>query len=498
MSTASSASSTMIHISRIPVLVGVFLSLLVILIPVKVSAVDATEASEQQIALINVTFDTEVLYLTEGREETFNFTILHYLDTENATIAFQSASDFAFKVVNASDATIAISPADDYPKTMRVTLRGNHISISELSVLMSVGESVFEISTTTVKTNLVPNPVYVIVNYVTLGIIILSFVTMGMTIDLKLIWERLRRPWAVLIGMLCQFFIMPALAFGLAKAFSLDSASAIGLVLDGSCPGGYLSNTLSVILDADYVLSLTMTFCSNVLAMGMMPLNLFIYTTRLTDDNESLDTPFIEIAIQLIILIIPIGLGMIIRYKWPSIKDKAMKLLKPVSTIVLAITLATSLPFQLYIFAAPWNVYVAAFLLPLCGAFCGSVISKITCIKPNAAIVTISLETGVQNALMATSIISLFYPHPEAELAARVPFLIFLMTLFEGIAIAAIYLPYKKFFKKDDGEEGDDKKKTIKDEKMKEVYAPEEMKEKRKEKSEEETEQYTNPAFENN
>ncbi|XP_063963283.1 ileal sodium/bile acid cotransporter-like [Lytechinus pictus] len=261
---------------------------------------------------------------------------------------------------------------------------------------------------------------------------------------------------------------------------------------------GYLSNTLSVLLDADYVLSLTMTFCSNILAMGMMPLNLFIYTTRLTDDNESLNTPFGEIAIQLVILIIPIGIGMIIRYKWPKLQEKAMKLLKPVSTIVLAITLATSLPFQLYIFDAPWNVYLAAFLLPLCGAFCGSVIAKITCIKPNAAIVTISLETGVQNALMANSIIVLFYPKPEAELAARVPFLIFLMTLFEGILIAAIYLPYKHFCKKPD-DEVDDEEKKIKDEKMKEVYSPEEMKEKKGGDGGHTTESaYENPAFQKN
>ena len=112
--------------------------------------------------------------------------------------------------------------------------------------------------------------------------------------------------------------------------------------------------------------------------------------------------------------------------------------------------------------------------------------------------------TGVQNALMAVSIIQLFYPHPEAELAAAVPFLIFLMTLFEGIVIAAIYLPYKHFFKKPDDEEADDDEKKIKnDEKMKEVYSAEEMKERNGDGGgqggdDKEDAQYTNPAFDKN
>lgn len=98
---------------------------------------------------------------------------------------------------------------------------------------------------------------------------------------------------------------------------------------------------------------------------------------------------------------------------------------------------------------------------------------------------------------MANSIIVLFYPRPEAELAARVPFLIFLMTLFEGIIIAAIYLPYKRFCKKpEDGP--DDEEKKIKDEKMKEVYTPEEMKERKGDGGAKDEGAYANQAFEKN
>ncbi|PIK52570.1 putative ileal sodium/bile acid cotransporter [Apostichopus japonicus] len=79
--------------------------------------------------------------------------------------------------------------------------------------------------------------------------------------------------------MLCQFVIMPFTAWSLAKLFQIEGAAAVGLVLDGSCPGGTNSNLFSVLLDVDFVLSITMTFFSTVLALAMMPLNLLIYAS---------------------------------------------------------------------------------------------------------------------------------------------------------------------------------------------------------------------------
>ena len=63
--------------------------------------------------------------------------------------------------------------------------------------------------------------------------LVISYITMGSKMDLRSVWSKLNPPWAVLIGMFCQFIVMPALAFGLAFAFSLDSSASIGLIFDG-------------------------------------------------------------------------------------------------------------------------------------------------------------------------------------------------------------------------------------------------------------------------
>nr|XP_054765757.1 ileal sodium/bile acid cotransporter-like [Lytechinus pictus] len=409
-------------------------------------AVASTKTSAKTDATeVNVTFgDFPALYSFEKTERTVNLTILAYEGKSTVTLQFDTTNPRVFQIVNQSSTYIELSPNGDYPTSFTFYIRGIALGIEDLLVVMGKNGSRSVVHSMPVKINLQPKAILIVVKYVMLFCVIVGFVNMGGTIDLKLIWQKLRRPWGVLIGILCQFLIMPPLAFGLAKVLKLDPPSAVGLVLDGSCPGGHLSNIISVMLDVDYVLSLTMTFCSNILAMGMMPLNLFIYTPPFTEGNAQLETPFVEIGIQLILLFIPISIGMFIKYKSPRINRICEKLLKPLSAFILALMLATSLPFQLFIFDAPRETYIAAFLLPLCGGVIGLSISKMACL-PVKSMVTIALETGVQNAILATTIIAFFYPHPESEIASRAPYLILLMTIFEGIILVVVYTFVKTF-----------------------------------------------------
>ena len=59
-----------------------------------------------------------------------------------------------------------------------------------------------------------------------------------------------------------------------------------------------------------------MTTLSTTLAMGMMPLNLFIYSRSWT--GESAVIPYGNIAIALALILVPVALGMLIKYKKPS------------------------------------------------------------------------------------------------------------------------------------------------------------------------------------
>ena len=77
-------------------------------------------------------------------------------------------------------------------------------------------------------------------------ILAIIMLAMGAGITLQEIKQRLKPPIAPLMGLLSQFIIMPALAFGMAHALSMEAHHAIGLMVVASCPGGTVSNIFTL------------------------------------------------------------------------------------------------------------------------------------------------------------------------------------------------------------------------------------------------------------
>lgn len=83
--------------------------------------------------------------------------------------------------------------------------------------------------------------------------LVLCFTMLGLgcTVEVSQLREHIRRPIGVLLALLCQFVIMPLVAFLLALAFSLDDVAAMAVLLCGCCPGGNLSNIMSLLVHGE-------------------------------------------------------------------------------------------------------------------------------------------------------------------------------------------------------------------------------------------------------
>ncbi|XP_038050361.1 ileal sodium/bile acid cotransporter-like [Patiria miniata] len=380
--------------------------------------------------------DTDFFTVREGQVLPLNITITGGVDL--GIISVVGTDDSIYEIVNATE--LNITGSGDLPVMMTVHVRGKALGISELELRVKRDGMAKEmVGEYTIKVIRVPTILDFLFTYLLLVWLCLSYVTTGAKMQPKVIWSKMKPPWGILIGMLGQFILMPLWAFALTKIFSLDNETALGLIFVGTCPGGWLSNIFSLLLDCDFVLSLTMTFCSTVMAMGMMPLNLFIYATPLVADNSELKTPFVELAIQLAVLVIPIGVGMGLCYKFEKFKKICEKLLKPLAGILILLALGLGIPSQLYIFTSPWQVWVVSALLPIGGVLLGGIIAKIICL-PKKSVITVALETGAQNALLAKTMLDLFYPRPESDLVGRVPLMTSLISLVEGIVVTLAYV----------------------------------------------------------
>ncbi|XP_006825821.1 ileal sodium/bile acid cotransporter-like, partial [Saccoglossus kowalevskii] len=249
-------------------------------------------------------------------------------------------------------------------------------------------------------------------------------------------------------------------AFVLSVAFSLSLESALGLMLMGSCPGGGLSNIFSVLLDGDLSLSITMTFISSVLALGMMSLNLFIYSHYWVAGGHSFPVPYIQIMVSLALLCIPVAIGMITRSRKPEWAKKGVALIRPIGLLLILLALTTGVYSNLYL-ADQWTltIVLASVLLPILGFILGATLARVFR-RDFQKTVTISLETGIQNSALATGLIKMVYEQPDSDLLAVVPLTSAMGQFFLGIMAYVVYL-LSKVTKRRNAEQKDKEQVTV-------------------------------------
>merc|ERR1719253_2571149 len=95
---------------------------------------------------------------------------------------------------------------------------------------------------------------------------------MGITLTPADFVKVLSRPNSVVMQFSLCYGMAPLLAFGLAKAFGLDSAMLAGMVLVGSINGGQASNLCTYIAKGNVALSVIMTTATTLGAIFMTPL----------------------------------------------------------------------------------------------------------------------------------------------------------------------------------------------------------------------------------
>lgn len=280
--------------------------------------------------------------------------------------------------------------------------------------------------------------------------IFLVFVTLafGCKLDLDVVKENLRRPVAPAIGLCCQYILMPMIAFAIAKiVIPNDHAVALGIFISGVCPGGGVSNIYSHLLDGDLSLSITMTTISTIAALGMMPLWIYTLGKVFTDElggATKVDIPFLNIFTALVILIVPLLVGVAIKYKLPRLTKILMKVITPVTLFVIIILISVGIYTNLYIFEffEPKVILVGS-LLPYCGYILSGIISLLLR-QSWTKVKTIIIETGIQNQGVAILLMFTAFPPPDGDIAAVAPIASGVMTPLPLFVLTIIYQIYKR------------------------------------------------------
>ena len=268
------------------------------------------------------------------------------------------------------------------------------------------------------------------INYL-LGVVMFG---MGLTLnltDFKIVFSR---PKDVITGCLAQFTIMPLLAWVLATVFRLDEALALGVVLVGCCPGGTASNVITYLAKGDLALSVGMTGVSTLLAPLLTPL----LTWALAGKTVDVDVAGMLLSI-LWVVILPIVVGLTVKWIWPKFTEKATDYLPAVSSIAIALIVAIVIGANASkLMAGGLVIVVVVVLHNLCGLSLGYLIGRMLGLsEPKKR--AISIEVGMQNSGLASSLATI---HFAAYPLATIPGAIF--SVWHNISGAMVAYLYRK------------------------------------------------------
>ena len=251
--------------------------------------------------------------------------------------------------------------------------------------------------------------------------IVLAFVMFGVALGIKprTFIDILKNPKSIILGIICQMLLLPALTLLLVIVMGnwISPMIALGMILVAACPGGNISNFITSLSRGNVELSVSLTAFNTALCVFSTPINFAIwgnlylkYAAKQDIILPELQIPFWEIFQSIVIIMgIPLVLGILCSQYLPNVAKKLSKPLQSLSIVVFVVMVVG-------IFASNFDAFMKCIqyiflvvllhnLLALGIGFSTSTLLKI----PYKDRRTLTIETGIQNS--GLGLILLLNPH---------------------------------------------------------------------------------------
>ncbi len=240
-------------------------------------------------------------------------------------------------------------------------------------------------------------------------VLMLFFVMMGMgmTLTVRDFAMVAIKPRAMIVGPLCQFGLLPFLAYLLGSAAGYPESYPfifIGLILVSASPGGVTSNLMTYWAKGDLALSVSMTGVSTILSLVFTPLLLQLYAAGV----PNVEIPVKDVIVQILVLVIvPLLVGLGIRARFENFAKASEKYFSGLGVFALLFLIITGILNNLHHFLDfdryGLSFYAVVLTLTLSAMVFSLVVAKILRVD-NFQTRAIALETGLQNAALAMTI----------------------------------------------------------------------------------------------
>ncbi len=211
-------------------------------------------------------------------------------------------------------------------------------------------------------------------------------------------------PRGVAIGLFNLALVAPFLAFAIAEIFDLAPTLAIGLVLLGASPGGTLANLLTHLARGDTALSVTMTAISSVGALLTVPIYLGLAAQHFSGSDIG-DISMLGVVVRVFfITIIPLGIGMYLRERYPEATAERKDMLKKVAFVAFLVVVIGAVASEFEVLTDNFaDVALATLALNVAAMSLSFAVAKLARLSDTQA-TAISMELGIHNSTLAIAV----------------------------------------------------------------------------------------------
>ena len=250
--------------------------------------------------------------------------------------------------------------------------------------------------------------------------LVLASIMFGMGLSLQ--WADFARlakmPKPVIVGLLGQLLLLPALAFAIAVLFNAPQEVAIGMMIIAACPGGTTSNLLTHLAKANLALSISLTAITTIICVFTTPA-LIAFSIRYFAQGEPVAFSLLSTSLGLVVItLIPVLLGIITRQYYQKFALLAEPWFRKLA-IVFMLLLIAKICFderEMLVDGFP-DMYILTISLNLLATLLGVFLAKLFLLS-NKDGVTLGIEIGTQNATLAILIAVSFIQQPAYAVIA--------------------------------------------------------------------------------
>jgi BASS family bile acid:Na+ symporter len=252
---------------------------------------------------------------------------------------------------------------------------------------------------------------------------------LGLSLTLDDFTRIVRFPKSVATGLLNQVILLPVIGFLVVTFVPVSPELAVGLMVLAACPGGVTSNLITHLSRGNTALSITLTAITSVITIFTIPLIVNLSLSHFMSQTAEIRLPVGTTMIQIFgITLLPVSIGMLIRYKAPQFASRADRPMRIFSAVVFAlIVLAAILKERENLPEYIRTAGLAALLLNLATMLIGWIAGLMAGLSTEDKI-SVIIESGIQNGTLGIVITATLLKNPAMTVAPALYSLIMFLT----------------------------------------------------------------------